>query len=354
MRFLTKNRNMRLDFPTILGISTVSVLCIFAVIIGFFGNDLFSDEINESTSVSKLETDAGTLVQLNQQAIKYQKNDEQEKFKGQIKIMHEKLKEIAYNSLGFDVSIYIQTNVFGGEIFPFEDSEAATIKAKKYERFKEDPYAICNIEEKIPIHLKKIGETEMFQMFSKKYSQYDIQLDILDERGVFDSNVHYGFRVTTEDGNKSATTFFHVNSCSETLREPELNYHIWCFDDDKDYGSTYFKDDVIASLEHDEFCIIPLDPWRQSVADYKGTVSRERSQVIQTFSNLFTSENMHKIKDAQEEYDLELDRLELLMKLTHFIFEEKIDEQSTQESIQEYKHRFGDLPEELLKLIEER
>ncbi len=339
---------MRLDFPTVLGIGTVSILCIFAVIIGFFGNDIFSNQITESSSVNKLESDAETLVQLNQQVIKYQKNDEQEKFVEQINMMQKKLNEIASDSLGIAISNSDPQDGFGGYLFPYRDSSEL--------KFREDqtPFPICNIEEKIPIHLQKIRETEMFQMFFKKYAQYKIELDIMDER-LGDSLIHYGFLVTSEDGNKTATTFFHVNSCTDTIHEQELNNLLWCKDGSKDYRmQTHFRDDIVASLEHDEFCIIPLDPWRQSVYDYMGTISAEISYQHETFQGLFTVENMHKIKESQEVFESEIDRLELLMKLTRSIFEGKIDEQTTQESIQEYRDGFGDIPEELLELVEQR
>ena len=58
---------MRLDFPTILGISTVSILCIFAVILGFSDNDIESIKITDSSSTNKLENNAKLSVQINPQ-----------------------------------------------------------------------------------------------------------------------------------------------------------------------------------------------------------------------------------------------------------------------------------------------
>jgi len=61
---------MRIDFPSVLGITTVSMLCIFAVIVGFFGNDMFSDEVTESSSVNKLESDVELLDKINPQKLR--------------------------------------------------------------------------------------------------------------------------------------------------------------------------------------------------------------------------------------------------------------------------------------------
>lgn len=61
---------MRIDFPTTLGLVTVSILCIFAVSIGIFGNDTFSVEVIDSSSINKFESDVELLVEINPQKLR--------------------------------------------------------------------------------------------------------------------------------------------------------------------------------------------------------------------------------------------------------------------------------------------
>ena len=303
----------------------------------------------ESPKTAAFEKHSKELVSLNHHAIKYQENDEQEKLNEHLTIMNEKLKEIAYGSLGFNISIYNQTNAFGGENFPFINSESATRKANDYEKYKEEPYTICNIEEKIPNHLKKISETEMFQMFIKKYSQYQIDLDIMDERYANESNVHYGFHATSKDGNESAGIMFHVNSCTDI--KPDQEYNLSCGVKDSGYFIwVHNRDEVIKIIERKGFCLDDLDPWRQSIYDYGKIIENKNNQL---YKKLDTDDNGW-IDDPESFVAVqnELDGLRLLQNIVNSIVDGRNDEQATQELIQKYNDEFGNFPEDLLELIQ--
>ncbi len=187
----------------------------------------------------------------------------------------------------------------------------------------------------------------MLQMFIKKYSQYPIELLIMDERYGIDSNVHYGFYATSEDGNKSAGIMFHVNSCTDI--KPDQEYNLRCSEDDTGYLMwVHNRDDAIIGLEQDGFCLGVLDPWRQSIYDYGKIVNTEGTQHRnQELERPYARESIN-------ERQSESNRITFLKHLINSIVDGRNDEQATQESIQKYNDRFGNFPEELLELIEER
>jgi hypothetical protein len=63
---------MNIDFPTFLGIVSVSILCIFATSVMIFENDFYPIEVADSSSTSKIEKYASTLSAINQQGIVHQ------------------------------------------------------------------------------------------------------------------------------------------------------------------------------------------------------------------------------------------------------------------------------------------
>ena len=87
--------------------------------------------------------------------------------------MKEKQKEIASKILGVNIS---DAYVAEGWNYPFRDKSEIRPMAGT------EPITTCNIPERIPIHLQKIRQSEMFQMFVGKYSQHQLMIDISDER----------------------------------------------------------------------------------------------------------------------------------------------------------------------------
>lgn len=96
--------------------------------------------------------------------------------------MRDKIKEVVINLVEINsINVGLESHRI-----PFEN--ASDVKQTS----DSEPFPICNIPEKIPIHLQKIRDTEMFKLFSEKYSQHEIELIIVDERSA-DSDVHYAF-----------------------------------------------------------------------------------------------------------------------------------------------------------------
>ena len=191
---------MKIGLWMIIGIA-VLIAGISAIVL-FDGDTFFENN-------TMMKSDAEILTGINQQAITYQKNEDQIKFDQQAILMQEKLKTVASNALEMPISqVYLEEDFN----FPFVD--ASKIQPS-------DESVICDILPKIPIHFQNIRETEMFQMFSQKYSQYDVELIIQDERR-YNSTVHYGFIATSEDKNNTASTHFHASSCDDTTDYQDL------------------------------------------------------------------------------------------------------------------------------------
>jgi len=215
------------------------------------------------------------------------------------------------------------------------------------ERFDLEESSVCNFEQKIPLHLQTISETENFQMFTKKYSSYKLELTIMDERSYL-SNVHYGL-IAFNHENQFASTYFHIDSCTDEITDKEPIF-LHCFDKNSDYRFiTHNRDDVISSYSNGSFCKIELDPWRQSLYDY--------SQVLREKMDKLQSESMAEEFDDYESHMIfftEMNRQGDLSSIVSSMVHGKFDDQSTQEMIKKYEKQYGNLPEELLELIENR
>jgi len=90
-----------------------------------------------------------------------------------------------------------------------------------------------------------------------------------------ESLVHYGITATSYDGLFSASTVFHVNTCTDEIQEsfPLL----FCRNiAQNETHQSFNRDDIIASLQMNDFCIIPLDPWRNAIHEYGEKIQEER------------------------------------------------------------------------------
>jgi hypothetical protein len=234
---------MSADTPTILGIVTVTVLCVVAVSIGMFENGMFFPEGN----IGIMESDTGRqLDEINKIAITHFKKKDTEKVNEQRVLMKEKLQKIASDSFGINITkVNLENNYF-----PF--LPASELKLVDPESTK----PICDFSSNIPIQLQKIPDTDMFQLFMEKYSKFSIEIDVQDERR-HDSNVHYGIRSISDDGNYSAGMYVHADSCNGEMLS---RYFILCYDKTKEeLMMANTKERVLSSLKPEEFCIVPLD-----------------------------------------------------------------------------------------------
>ena len=276
------------------------------------------------------------IDEINQQAINAKETENDDKLESYRHQMQEKLQKTASDELEMPItSIYID-----GISFPFVPADGF--------RDLELPDAppICDITSNMKSHLQNIRRAELFQMFDKKYSGYDIDFIIQDERRN-DSMVHYGFVAYSSDQNQTAMINFHGNSCNGDILD--IDKHILsCRNNVKDeFMSTFNKDDILASFEYDEFCTIPLDPWRQSVYEYGKTVSAKMRQHHQK------AENMDKSYESVMAFQEEMTKLGELNDLINSIVSGMIDDQVIQGKLNQYNDRFGSLPDEFLELMDD-
>ena len=292
--------------------------------------------VKEEFDKNELENHGNILDEINQHAIIHQENGNQEKFDEQVVKMQEKITEIARDSFG--LNIYM-SDVYQG-YFPMVDASKVEVPKGK------EPFQICDIAENIPIHLQNIAKTKKFQMFAEKYSEYTMELNLQDERWS-ESSFHYGLIANSDDG-RTALTFFHADSCTNQITDAE-RYFLSCHNDAKhQIFSTINKDDVLASFNHPDFCTIPLDSWRQSVYDYNQKIKEQLEE------HLPTIETLDKSYESVSAYQLESHRLDLLGDISSMYVMAVDDKQDIEEKIKEYNDLFGPLPDELLKLIEQR
>ena len=314
----------------------VTIIIILFLTILFFDDTLFS----ENKKIMK--SDEEILREINLQATIYKNNNDEKNYHKQVVLFEEKIKQNAINFLDMniiDVSVDLtdpETGI-GSFNFPFRDSSDIEISSEK------EPLPVCNIPEKIPTHLKKFLDEPIFEMFSQKYSKYDTELTIIDERGL-DSQVHYGLYVISEDNSFSASTTFHVNTCTDEIQEdfPRL----FCRNvADNEIHQSSNQDDIIASLNSDKFCTIHLDSWRHSIHEYGESIQKQRLELFDTSFEPKNHDEMRQMGDERE-------RLDSLRGITFLIVNTGLDSKTTQDKIQEYNEKFDSLPDELLELIE--
>jgi len=303
------------------------IIIIGLLIFAIFGL-IFSapDDVPVHTEISKI----------NQKGILAQEANDKEKLEEYGSLMQEKITEIARKTLGLNI---FMSDVFQG-YFPIVDNSKVEIPKGK------EPLQICNVAENIPIHLQNIVKTKKFQMFAEKYSDYPMELNLQDER-LNDLSFHYGLIANSGDG-RTALTFFHADSCTNEITDSE-RYYLSCHDDVKHHiFGTINKEDILASLEQPDFCTIPLDSWRQSVYEYNQKIKEQLE------NHLPTIETIDKSYESVSAYQLESRQLDILGDISGMYVMAVDDEQDIEEKIRQYNNLFGSLPEELLKLIEQR
>lgn len=283
-----------------------------------------------------LEKHSREIAQINEKSKSHQLTGDTQKFNDSKKLMQEKLKEVSLEHMGLEVS---DVDLIDGH-YPFRDSEAIV------EGFGMEPQLVCNFEQKIPLHMQKISQTEKFALFAGKYSQYEIEFYIMDERNYL-SNVHYGLRASN-DQNQHASTYFHLDSCTGQITDSEP-YFLHCSDGNDGYRfATFNHDDIASSLSSTHFCRIELDPWRQSLHEYAETLREQRWQFRMEPVPEFVDSESHQrfFSDMNRQADLESILWEMVLG--------RFDEQDTQDMIKRYERQHGSLPGELLELIGSR
>lgn len=277
-----------------------------------------------------------TLEQINLEAKEARAGGDEARFLKAMSVMRQRIALLASYELGVPISdVYLEE----GFNFPFVDASEVKIRGNASEQM-----PACDIIPKIPTHLQKVRQNEMFQMFVGKYGAYQLELTIQDERS-YKSTVHY--TLAARSGNVSASTFFHINSCSDRIDADYYNLH--CYDWEKDeHTDAIYKGAVAASLESDEFCTIELEPWRQALSDYGFSVQSQLKTHLQSLSG---TKPDHK---AMEEFYHEAQRLDSLGSLVAYAMGDKFEVAKMEEMIRDYEDKFGPIPEEFLELADRK
>ena len=292
-----------------------------------------SQNPNDTPKSSSFDKYSDELFQINEKSKKYQSLNDVKKFDESKKLMQEKLGDIASDLLGINASV-------SGIEYNFSLADG-----RQVEIIGDESFPVCNIAENIPVHLQEIQNTKKFQMFVEKYFKYSMELNLQDERR-YDSSFHYGLIAKSNDG-RTALTMFHVNSCTNQITDSE-RYILSCHNGENEYISSINKKDVIASLNLDDFCTIPLDKWRQSVYDYGKTVSDDKEHCR---ANAEIPEIDY---EAIFECQSERHRLGLLGNIVGMLVSDTDEDGVTEEKIREYNKTYDGLPDELLQLLEEK
>ena len=289
------------------------------------------ENIPQSKSIQKHSYD---ITRINEESKKYQLDQDLEKFEKSKNMMQEKIKDISSDLLEIKIS---KVTLLEGQ-YPFWEVE---YRAEKLDL---DPSMICAFEQDMPLHFEKILKTDNFKLFSKKYSSHTLELIIMDERDRI-SNVHYGL-IATNDKNQSASTYFHVDSCSIQITDKNT-YFLNCSDEDINYRyATFNHDDIVSSYSNGHFCKMELDLWRQSLLDYSKMLYDKNRQI--------------EMKSIEDDVDQEthwklfsdMNRVGEFRNLLGYIIHNNPEKSSIQERIAEYEKKYGDIPDELSELIE--
>ena len=313
---------MGIDFPTALGIAAVAVLCIFAAALAYDpGGTADSAPLKDPSAKD------GEILRALGETVKMYRNDGQDaKAEEQEEMFQNKAAEVASRLLDVEVSSVYADLFFPGPLDPTRH-----------------PGQICGSAGDIPVHLAKVRDVERYGMFMEKYSAYQIEMHLNDERPF---GFHYGFVATSGDG-RYASTFFHVDPCADVVTD-SAGYLLTCRDEESGYFfSTTNQDDINASLKLGDFCVIPISPWRQAFYDYAKEASEETHRHFMGGGSVDDYE-------ALMAFWHEGERLDALTDLAYAVASDNFADDAIQEKIQEYRDAYGALPGEFLKLLEDR
>ena len=147
------------------------------------------------------------------------------------------------------------------------------LEARTESIFGGESFPACGTADNIPAHLHGIRRAGLFQAFIEKYSEYPITLSLQDEQGSRPP-FYYGFGAVSGDGN-FASIYFRADTCTGGITDLH-EYQLIC-----GYTpgilSLLFGKPPRYCRKHGtwQFCIIPVEPWRQSFNDYVVEVSEE-------------------------------------------------------------------------------
>ena len=299
------------------------MLCIFAAALAYDPGGTADPAPMADPSVK----DGEMLLALYETAEMYRNGGQDAKAEEQEEMFRQKLAEVARGMLGVEISSTF-VDAFISGIPDWEDQSGQ----------------ICGSAGDIPAHLAKVRDVEWYRAFMEKYSIYPIELVLHDERPKL--GFHYGFIAASGD-EKYASTYLHVDPCAGTVTDAE-GYLLTCRDEESGYFfSTKNQSNIAASLKLEDFCVIPIGQWRQLLYDYAKEVSEETRRHFMGGGPVDDSE-------AFRVFWHEGERLDALTDLAYAVASDNFADDAIQEKIQEYRDAYGALPDEFLKLLEDR
>ena len=304
----------------------LGLVAVFSIILLYVG--VYN---SESAYLQRAQQDGIKLDEINNKGLMYQKQEKHSEIQEQAEIMQKNLEKVAWDALRLDIKPWPDYQTY----FPIRDTSDIEPHSD---------YEICNVGGNIPLHLNEISKVERFKLFAQKYSKYPMFLDIMDERR-HNSQMHYGLSVTIPDG-KSASTYFHVDTCTNQVLD-DFRYILNCRNEETGYrNSANTKGDFMSSLEHDDFCIIPLSSWRQALYDYNQKISDIRHEIMMELeeSNHTDETIMQFHKDSRQ--------LDLLQNISYAYYSKDVEK--AEKKIEQYSISYGTLPDDLLDIIERR
>jgi len=288
---------------------------------------------SESAYLQRAEEYGDTLYEINQKGLMYEKQENHQEFEKYAKLLQQNLGKVSRDALKLDVTPWHDHRTY----FPLK--QVSDLKP-----YHDRDVELCNVDFAIPFHLHEISKTERFKIFHSKYSDFSITLDIMDERKAL-SALHYGLSVNSSNG-KYASTYFHVNTCTDKITD-EFRYVLNCRDETTDYfNSALSKDDFISSIIHDDFCIIPLDSWRQSLHDYGKKITQIRHGMMDEL------EDIDQNNESMMEFHAKMQQWDLLQEISNQYYQG--DTEQAEKKILEYTLVFGTLPDDLLDIIDKK
>ena len=310
---------MGIDFSTTLSIAAAAVLCIFAAALAYDPGGITDPAPLAGPSVK----DGEMLLALYEAAEMYRNSGQDAKTVEQEGMFQNKVEEVASHVPDVEVSSVYAELFFRGPMDPTWN-----------------PGQVCGSAGDIPVHLAKVRDAEWYAAFMEKYSAYPIEMHLNDERPRF--GFHYGFLAMSEDGGH-AYTHFHVDTCTGEVIDP-ASYFLSCYDkgsgysyDSREYGTT------AARLELEDFCVIPVSPWRQSVYDHFKEFRDDLDRYLEAVGRPRSDGPPLVPEEA---------RLDNLESLAYAIYHNYMVDEDIQGNILHYCREYGPLPEDFTTLIE--
>jgi len=289
---------------------------------------------SESAFLDRAERYGTTLEEINRKGLLYQKQERQEEFEEQAELMQKNLRMAASDALNLDVTPWPDHWAY----FPLRD--ASDIKPRSGES-----QEVCGVGPNIPLHLHSISKTERFQLFAKKYSGHPITLGIMDER-LYRSHLHYD--LTAGAAEKYASTAFHVNTCTNQITDADVHVLV-CRDNATGYTNNAITEkDFVESVERDEFCVIPLSPWRQSLLDYGQKITLEVTEMMDELAS--ESEKSEMTHQDMMRFHKDFQRRDLLGEVANAYYRENVE--AAEEKTAQYVREYGKIPQELADIVE--